>query len=810
MIFRRIGKTALLAVAAILAFEGQLEAQKAVLTGQVRDAESGEALPFANVALTRVSDTLFMRGATTDFEGRFSIGDADTGSYLLMVSSVGYVTATQPLRLQADRHGLEVGLQRGMVLEEVKVVSERPLYAMDGEKNMYNTADDPSVQTGTASDALQNAPGVEVDAEGNITLRGVSSVEVWINDRPSHMNGEALKQYIKTLPAGAIERIEVITNPSARYSTSGGVINLVLNQKVKRNELFCFGANVSTQPNLSPWLSYVYSNEKVDINFYVNAHGEHVGYSREEGNTMFTAGGDTLLTRANLAEGKSRGLGGYAGGSLTWHIDSTTSLTGWLGGYPGWNWGRYDATSKYIEYPHSSMPGDFSFGSRTRDTNAYAGGYFGAWFEHRFDTTGRKLTVSLNGNMWGSRAANLYSRSYTVHTERDLLRKEHNRFISPSVSAEVGYLWPMGKGYELEIGATGSVDHTHETNQHDTAVAPSLFVRDDVRSYHENFNDYGLGGYATLTKRIGNFTAKVGLRASETLLRGDVNDNPAYHVNKNYLELTPSLHLSYRTKNFHNFSFSYTRRTSSPETDQLTRFKEYADENFETGNPALQQSHAHNLEAGWSKYFMTFGSVGLKGYFRANTDQISQLTDVIYEDFFGRVVNYSTYANVGSSHTEGIEANITYRPTAFFNLRMDASVFNNSFTYLGVEDHKVAYSVRLNAWTKLWGWLQVFANVHYASPSLSLYSLSNTRKGVDVGLSTDLLDNRLSIYVNANDIFRWQNWGSTGTNPLYQSTSTTQWTSSYVSLGVTWRIGKMELSGRAREGGDTGGMPQER
>ena len=79
-----------------------------------------------------------------------------------------------------------------------------------------------------------------------------------------------------------------------------------------------------------------------------------------------------------------------------------------------------------------------------------------------------------------------------------------------------------------------------------------------------------------------------------------------------------------------------------------------------------------------------------------------------------------------------------------------------------------------------------------------------------MGLSTDLLDNRLSIYVNANDIFRWQNWGSTGTNPLYQSTSTTQWTSSYVSLGVTWRIGKMELSGRAREGGDTGGMPQER
>ena len=92
---------------------------------------------------------------------------------------------------------------------------------MDGEKNMYNTKEDASIQTGTASDALQNAPGVEVDAEGNITLRGVSSVEIWVNDRPSHMNEEALKQYIKQLPANAIERIEVIANPSALMADLG-------------------------------------------------------------------------------------------------------------------------------------------------------------------------------------------------------------------------------------------------------------------------------------------------------------------------------------------------------------------------------------------------------------------------------------------------------------------------------------------------------------------------------------------------------------------------------------------------------------
>ena len=140
-------------------------------------------------------------------------------------------------------------------LEEVKITADRPLYAVDGEKHIYNTSDDPSVQTGTASDALQNAPGVEVDAEGNITLRGSQSVEVWINDRPTNLSGENLRQYIKTLPANSIARIEVITNPSARYGGSGPVVNIITSKKILRNEFISIGATGNHRPQVSPWLS---------------------------------------------------------------------------------------------------------------------------------------------------------------------------------------------------------------------------------------------------------------------------------------------------------------------------------------------------------------------------------------------------------------------------------------------------------------------------------------------------------------------------------------------------------------------------
>ena len=324
-------------------------AQKVTLKGRVTDAKTGETMPFVNVGLMRAADTVFMRGATTDLEGRFAIS-ADTGRYLLQASCVGYTSFLEYLDNLDNLGNLEIKLKAGTVLEAVEIVAEKPLYAMDGEKNMYNTKEDPSIQTGTASDALQNAPGVEVDAEGNITLRGVSSVEIWINDQPSHMNEEALKQYIKTLPANAIERIEVITNPSARYSTNGGVINIVTNQKIMRNELLCLGVRATTMPAVSPWLSYVWANEKVDFNLYINGN-----YSRHDGaadgtTTLLDDNGDTSRTQRYKTESKMPYWGAYSGFNVNWNIDSTRNLAAWLGAYPYWDRNSYNHDYDYIEY----------------------------------------------------------------------------------------------------------------------------------------------------------------------------------------------------------------------------------------------------------------------------------------------------------------------------------------------------------------------------------------------------------------------------------------------------------------------------
>ena len=157
--------------------------------GSLTDVKDGKPLMYVNCVLLKVQDSSFAYGTTSDDKGAFAFRQVAKGSYLLRVSCVGYETYWQSVDVSGDADLGKLSIHKTSTsLSTVTVTAKKPLYAVDGEKQMYNVTEDPSVQTGTASDVLQNAPGVEVDAEGNITLRGTTSVEIWINDRPSHMN----------------------------------------------------------------------------------------------------------------------------------------------------------------------------------------------------------------------------------------------------------------------------------------------------------------------------------------------------------------------------------------------------------------------------------------------------------------------------------------------------------------------------------------------------------------------------------------------------------------------------------------------
>ena len=803
-------------IIALLTFSSTAFAQNKI-TGTIVEETNGKGIPFVNVGLFRQTDSVFVSGAASDDKGKFELQAVPNGDYRLQVSAIGFESYEQDLSVKANQDLGQLKLKEGSTkLNEVTITEKRPLFAVEGEKTMYNTAEDPSIQTGTLSDALQNTPGVEVDVEGNISLRGTSSVEVWINDKPSHMTAENLKTYIQTLPANSLDRVEVITNPSARYgSKADGIINIVTNAKIQKNEFISFGVNASTQPYIAPWASYVWSNEKLTINAYING-----GYSRWKGSNKVE---QSLLNDEGLLASheidssnnstKDFNVGGFF--SLDYEIDTANSLNFWFSCWPSWgNNNNYSMTSREEFLPDTLLTA-YSESSSAYDRGFFANG--GLYYQHKFDNKGHNLSVSLNGMGWGGGNGGNVDRQFTSPVAYSHLFRQENSYSSFGVEGEVVYNRPYSEDGEISMGYTVGYDPERQYLKTDSLVGED-WVNDVYRSYRANFTNLNNELFFTIQQKIGGFTIKQGMRFCSELVSGKYpysfpNDSTNYDFTKHFFSVRPSLHLSYRTKSMHNFKLSYTMRIAAPSAEQLSEFPLYHMDDYSTGNPDLDRIYTHSVEAGWTKYWDKFGSIGLSAYYRGKTNEVNTIQMSEYHWLYDRIVRYSYPVNVGKSHTTGLEFNMMYRPSGFFNLRFHANLYDSylSTEYNGqpYDFNKWSYSFRLNLWAKLWNKLEVTASGYYSSPTQSLFSERHARYGINAGLRADFFDRRLSVFVNANDIFNWNSWGQTNYSPNVQSTSNYKYNSRSVAVGLTFRFGKMELEQRARQGeGESGSSPQ--
>ena len=793
------------------------------VTGTIVEEANGKVIPFVNVGLFRQADSVFVSGAASDDKGRFELL-APNGDYRLAVSAIGFQTYEQMLTLKGNQDLGKLALKEGSTkLSEVVVAEKRPLFAVEGEKTMYNVAEDNSIQTGTLSDALQNAPGVSVDVEGNITLRGTSSVEVWINDKPSHMTAENLKTYIQTLPANSIDHVEVITNPSARYgSKADGIINIVTNAKIQKNEFVSFGVNVATSPYIDPWVSYVWSNQKLTVNAYING-----SYSNWRGNafsdqSLFDANGALANheTDSSYFNNKMYGAGGYF--SLDYEIDTSNSLNVWFSGWPHWGDSKNNTTFFREEYLPNVLTTSM-FESTDAGESQYFADY-GLYYQHKFNNKGHNLSVSVNGMSFGGRNGGEVMREFSLPMDYTRVLRQNGLYRSTGVEGEIVYNRPYSENGEISVGYTIGYDPEHQSLVTDSVINPYLdkeaweWDKDVYRTYDAKFTNLKNEAFITVQHKFGGFTVKPGIRFVSELVKGEYytsfpGDTTDYDFSKPFFSLRPSLHLSYRTKSMHNFSLSYTRRIAAPGAEQLSRFPMYHEDNYSSGNPDLDRVFTNAIEAGWTKYWDNFGSVGLSAYYRGKTNEVNQIQISQYHWLYGRVVPYSYPVNVGKSHNAGFEYNMMYRPNGFFNLRFYANLYDSYIKteYEGqeYENDMWSYSFRLNLWAKMWNKLEVTASGYYSSPTQSLFSERHGYFGVNAGLRADFFDRKLSVFINANDIFNTNQFGHSNNSPYVQSTSNYKYNSRSVSVGVTFRFGKMELEQMARQGGNGAqGAPQ--
>lgn len=798
----------------ILSFPTMLAAQNTV-TGVVEDSKSGKPVQYANASLLRQSDSVLVSHTSADDKGVIRLQGVPDGDYRLVVFFIGYGNLERQVSVGGDVDLGTLALEPGTAtIGEVVVKGERPLFAVDGEKSYYNSAEDPTVQTGTASDVLQNTPGVSVDVEGNVTLRGTAGVEIWINDKPSHMTSENLKTYLQQTPASSIDHIEVITNPSARYgSKADGIINIVTTTKVKRNQFFSFGANASIKPYASPWFSYVWSNDRLSLNLYTNFSYYHSKNNFFYDLSIYDPKGEErelVSFETDTSRSKSNNYSGGIYFSLDYEIDSMNTMSFWAGGWPGLNVNdNSDILEREMFLTHSTTR--YSSESRQKGRNFWGG--LGLYFMHSFDKKGHNISADINFSTMDIYHTGLARKHFTSPANYLRVKNSVNKIMNVDFSGEVTYNRPYSENGEISAGYYGGVA-LNSTLSHLDTLREGVLVTDEIRSFLHRSPSVENQIFFTLQHKFGNFTIKPGVRLEHEYISLTYPNVPTdtFNIRRHFFHVRPSLHLSYRTESMHNFRLSYSFRGTSPSADELTKFCTFDEDNFSSGNPYLKNVLTHSLETGWSKYWTKYGSVGLTLYFKAKSREINEINIPMYHYVFGREVSFSYPVNVGRSTNTGLEFNTMYRPNAMFNIRFYANVYHSYIETL--YDNRLyksgmwSYSFDLSIWAKLWKRLEISASGTYRSPSQSLFSQTHPYYGINAGLRADFFKNRLSVFLNVNDIFNWNRWGSDMSSPYLESHSTFKSNSRSVALGFTLRFGKMELEQQARQGAGNEGQGQ--
>lgn len=776
-----------------------------IVSGRACDRNVRTAIPFVRVSLVDADDSSAAYSCLSDGTGYFVFSHVKPGNYLLKISSLNYKTLLVPLEVMRHRMLDTLWMDTDPYsLKAVTVKEKRPIYTVDGEKNIYNVKEDPSVQAGTMADALQQAPGLEVDVEGNVSLRGMSDVEIRINDEPSHLTAITLKQYLKSMPASMVKRIEVIPNPSARYASSGGgIVNIVTTSPVNSSEFLSFGTGVASLPYVLPWITYVYSKKDLSLNVFGGCN-YYFSDATESGYRH-------ILTEEKLPYSedsysfthKERNCNAFVGFTLAKAVDSLSTLMLYATGFPGKS--VRDRQTENLRREFVLLPPEYAFSQLESASTIGLRGNGGFMYQRRL-SGGRRLTGRGGANASTYSLPSEQQRIFETLPEKDVHLRLDAARRSIGTNLSVDYIHPCHNKAEWDLGA--SFQYNYQTDLKDYSIKENTetdFHADTVRSFHSEFHTSQSALYTTLQQQVWKLKVKAGLRMECQNLRGLYPSDPSFDFSRDYLSLLPSLHFSYQTPNHHHaFTMSYTRRCTPPGVAQLTSFVIYDLESFSVGNPELSKAFNHQLEAGWTRYF-THASVGLNAYYRATRNEIGNLSDVVYSDFLGRIVSFTQDVNIGDARRTGGELNLTYRPKPFLMFRVYARLFEDDYSYRfrageTLERRMLSGAVRANVWAK-WKIFELFASGNFITATQGLLYERASNKSIDCGMSADLFTHRMSVYVNAKDIFNWNRTVKTGNNPYYAYQSTSDYVSRYLAVGLTFRFGKMELERQARKGG---------
>ncbi len=776
------------------------------VSGIVMDSEVNLPLEYATVAFFSKKENKIVTGGITDSEGKFSI-NVPAGTYDISVEYISYEKKTYyDKSLTSDINLGTVGLALDVeALGEVEVIAERTTVEIKLDKKIYNVGKDLTVRGGTVSDVLDNVPSVSVDVEGNVSLRGQDNVRILINGKPSGLVGLNSTDALRQLPAESIERVEVITSPSARYDAEGtaGILNIILRRSKLQglNGAVTVNAGHPTQAGISGNINY----RTGDFNFF-NTTGYN--YRESPSNSLTETeyfNGDnpnTFLNEYRDFDRQRKGITTNTG--VEWYINDTASLTASVvyrksdDDDETTNTIReVDATGALInESPRLEL-------EKEDDRNLQYSVNFDKQFngnsEHRF-------TFDFQYENSNEDEFSLIQQDGDA-SERVTTLEEQDQILLQS-----DYVMPIGEKGQFEFGYRGNFNELdtdyalefYDGNDYvlDTDVSNNLVYREYINAVYSQFG----------SKIKDKFSYLLGLRMESTRITIDQVTSGDFDK-KNYVGFFPTVNLGYEITENQSITFGYNRRIRRPRSRFINPFPSRSSAtNLFQGNPDIDPSYSNTVDIG---YLNKFGKVTLNSsiYFQHATDVFTFIT----EDTGQTVTVGGTEVpvirrvpiNLATNDRFGFEFTVTYRPSKKWNLNGNFNLFQSKTegfyngTDFGAEN--ISWFARLNNKYTLPGKIDWQTRLFYRGPSEDAQNKTKGMFSTDVAFSKDILNENASIAFNVSDVFNSRKRISDSTTDTFISHSEFQWRQRTFNLSFTYRFNQQNRNNQRQRGGDGNG-----
>lgn len=795
----------------------QKSAPQITLTGKIVDAKTNEPLEYATVVLKNLK-TQQIGGGITDEKGNFSI-ETPKGTYDVSFEYISFKTIKMPkkelnssfnfgtLKLEEDSNRLD----------EVVVVAEKTTVSIRLDKKIYNIGKDLSVRGGNASDVLGNVPSVQVDVEGNVSLRGNESVTILIDGRPSALVGLNGAEALRQIPAEAIERVEVITSPSARYDAEGtaGILNIIL----RKNKLNGFNGSLQIDLGNPDRLGTAFNanvrNKK--FNFFTNTgwrYRANPGNAFNDTENLFANAPNARVIEERKFGRLGRSL--FTSFGIEHYINENSSIIANV----ILNKGNDDDvnTNSIVRYDALGVINEATLRTENEGEDEERIQYTLDYINN-FDGNGRKLSMNLQ---YSSEMEAVFNNIDEIETQINVLNdleqviedQDENRGL-----LQIDYVHPVGEKTQYEAGYRGNYrDIFNSFFLAERLQFPNgPLVPDEDLNNAFNYEEFVNAAYFQYGQEVGKVSLLAGLRYEHTSIEID-QETSGSTDEKSYSNLFPTLNVGLKLNDSQSFNFGYNRRIRRPRGRFLNPFPSRSSEsNIFSGNVDLDPVITDAFEVGylkrWEKVTLNTSVFFNRSkdnweFIQENTGEFTDNDDPIIRRF---PVNLSTSRRVGYEFT------LTYRPIKAWTINSDFNLFNvnteggytnpdtNEFTDFGFNN--TAYFIRINQKISLPNKIDMQINSNYRGPNRNAQSKRQGIFSMNFAMSKDLFKEKASLNLNVSDIFNSRKRiQRTFVEGQFNQYSEFQWRERQISLNFTYRFNQKKKRGRnGRGGGDFDG-----